>query len=112
MDTAESSVLLLGDFGLPLIVHHERATEANRTPDTGHRTLNSDSSSESRKPMAREAVQAQCPSMDSPSTTGSLTQKWLRQQAHPYPDRDRVYADIDAALTRFTTLRPKSDVYS
>ena len=42
----------------------------------------------------------------------SLTQKWLRDCAQPYPNPHRVYADIDAALARFTTLRPKSDVYS
>ncbi|EIW85218.1 UEV-domain-containing protein [Coniophora puteana RWD-64-598 SS2] len=42
----------------------------------------------------------------------SLTQKWLRQNVAPYPHKDRVYVDIDAALSRFTTLRPKSDVYT
>ncbi|KIM49155.1 hypothetical protein M413DRAFT_15322 [Hebeloma cylindrosporum] len=42
----------------------------------------------------------------------SLTQKWLRDCAQPYPNPHRVYADIDAALARFTTLRPKSDVYT
>ncbi|KAH7916050.1 UEV domain-containing protein [Hygrophoropsis aurantiaca] len=41
----------------------------------------------------------------------SLTQKWLRQNVNSYPQRDRVYIDIDAALARFSTLRPKSDVY-
>jgi ESCRT-I complex subunit TSG101 len=40
------------------------------------------------------------------------TQKWLRQNVHPYPQKDRVYADVDSALTRFPTLRPKLDVYS
>ncbi|KIJ69427.1 hypothetical protein HYDPIDRAFT_106038 [Hydnomerulius pinastri MD-312] len=42
----------------------------------------------------------------------SLTQKWLRQNVSSYPQKDRVYVDIDAALTRFTTLRPKADVYT
>ncbi|GLB34989.1 putative UEV-domain-containing protein [Lyophyllum shimeji] len=42
----------------------------------------------------------------------SLTQKWLRHNVQPYGQRDRVYADVDAALGRFSTLRPKSDVYT
>ena len=42
----------------------------------------------------------------------ALTQKWLRQNVQSYAQKDRVYADIDAALARFQTLRPKSDVYS
>ncbi|KAF9532944.1 UEV domain-containing protein [Crepidotus variabilis] len=42
----------------------------------------------------------------------SLTQKWLRQQVQPYPNANRVYADIDNVLLRFSTLRPKSDVYT
>ncbi|KII88560.1 hypothetical protein PLICRDRAFT_698920 [Plicaturopsis crispa FD-325 SS-3] len=41
----------------------------------------------------------------------SLTQKWLRQNVNSYPEKDRVFADIDAALGRYPTLRPKSDVY-
>ncbi|EGN92474.1 hypothetical protein SERLA73DRAFT_191143 [Serpula lacrymans var. lacrymans S7.3] len=45
-------------------------------------------------------------------STESLTQKWLRQNVHPYPQKDRVFVDIDAALTRYNTLRPKSDVYT
>jgi len=40
------------------------------------------------------------------------TRKWLLQNVHPYPHRDRVYADIDSLLSIFSTLRPKSDVYS
>lgn len=40
------------------------------------------------------------------------TQKWLRQNVNPYPQKDRVYADVDSALARFSTLRPKLDVYS
>ncbi|KAF5380843.1 hypothetical protein D9615_003922 [Tricholomella constricta] len=42
----------------------------------------------------------------------SLTQKWLRHNLQPYAQRDRVYCDIDSVLSRFPTLRPKSDVYS
>ncbi|KAM6500554.1 UEV domain containing protein [Amanita muscaria] len=42
----------------------------------------------------------------------SLTHKWLRQNVQPYQNKDRVYADIDAALARFSTLRPKTDVYT
>lgn len=42
----------------------------------------------------------------------SLTQRWLSDAAQPYPSRARVYADADAALARFPTLRPKADVYS
>lgn len=40
------------------------------------------------------------------------TRRWLRQNAASYEDRERVCADIDAALARFPALRPKSDVYS
>ncbi|KAH7889730.1 UEV domain-containing protein [Phlebopus sp. FC_14] len=42
----------------------------------------------------------------------SLTHKWLRQNVSSYPHRDRVFIDIDAALARFPTVRPKSDVYT
>ncbi|KAJ6596854.1 UEV domain-containing protein [Mycena vulgaris] len=42
----------------------------------------------------------------------SLTQKWLRENVAPYAAADRVFADIDAALARFPSLRPKSDVYT
>ncbi|KAJ7470729.1 UEV domain-containing protein [Mycena latifolia] len=42
----------------------------------------------------------------------SLTHKWLRENVLSYPARDRVFADIDAVLTRFPSLRPKSDVYT
>ncbi|KAF7970020.1 hypothetical protein HWV62_25396 [Athelia sp. TMB] len=44
--------------------------------------------------------------------TSALTQQWLRQSVQSYAHKDRVYADIDAALARFQTLRPKSDVYT
>ncbi|CAA7271732.1 unnamed protein product [Cyclocybe aegerita] len=48
-----------------------------------------------------------------PLTMGSsLTHKWLQQHVQPYPNAPRVYADIDAVLTRFPALRPKSDVYT
>ncbi|KAG5353944.1 hypothetical protein C0989_011432 [Termitomyces sp. Mn162] len=43
------------------------------------------------------------------SSAQSLTQKWLRHNAQPYPNPDRVYADIDLLLQRYSTLRPKSD---
>ncbi len=42
----------------------------------------------------------------------TLTQKWLRQNIQPYPSKERVYSDTDAALSRYPSLRPKSDVYS
>jgi hypothetical protein len=42
----------------------------------------------------------------------SLIQLWLRDKAASYTSADRVYADIDAALSRFVALRPKLDVYS
>ncbi|RXW24155.1 hypothetical protein EST38_g1722 [Candolleomyces aberdarensis] len=42
----------------------------------------------------------------------SLTQAWLRQNVQFYTSRDRVFADIDQALSRFPSLRPKSDVYT
>ncbi|KAJ2921907.1 hypothetical protein H1R20_g15191, partial [Candolleomyces eurysporus] len=42
----------------------------------------------------------------------SLTQAWLRQNVQFYASRDRVFADIDQTLSRFPSLRPKSDVYS
>ncbi|KAJ6630765.1 UEV domain-containing protein [Mycena sp. CBHHK59/15] len=42
----------------------------------------------------------------------SLTHKWLRQNLTSYAAPDRAFADIDAALARFPSLRPKSDVYT
>ncbi|KAF8212274.1 UEV domain-containing protein [Mycena galopus ATCC 62051] len=42
----------------------------------------------------------------------TLTQKWLRENVASYVAADRVFADIDAALARFPSLRPKSDVYT
>ncbi|KAJ7940674.1 Vps23 core domain-containing protein [Mycena leptocephala] len=42
----------------------------------------------------------------------TLTQKWLRENVVSYAAAERVFADIDAALTRFPSLRPKSDVYT
>lgn len=44
--------------------------------------------------------------------TESLTQRWLRQNVTSYVHKDRVFLDFDTALTRFSTLRPKSDVYT
>ncbi|KAG1853686.1 UEV domain-containing protein [Suillus subalutaceus] len=45
-------------------------------------------------------------------STESLTQRWLRQNVSSYTQKDRVLLDFDTALARFTTLRPKSDVYT
>jgi ESCRT-I complex subunit TSG101 len=42
----------------------------------------------------------------------SLTQKWLSKEATRYSSKDIVYADIDAALTAYPMLRPKTDIYS
>ncbi|OJA21592.1 hypothetical protein AZE42_01678 [Rhizopogon vesiculosus] len=42
----------------------------------------------------------------------SLTQRWLRQNVTSYPNKDRVFADFHTALSRFSSLRPKSDVYT
>ena len=42
----------------------------------------------------------------------TLTQKWLRQNIHPYQLPDVVYAHVDALLGRYPTIRPKTDVYS
>ena len=42
----------------------------------------------------------------------SLTQKWLRQNIQPYLHADRVFSDVDVTLARFSSLRPKTDVYS
>ncbi|KAJ7452462.1 UEV domain-containing protein [Mycena galericulata] len=42
----------------------------------------------------------------------SLTQKWLRENVASYGAAERVFADIDTALSRFPSLRPKSDVYT
>ncbi|EJD53040.1 UEV-domain-containing protein [Auricularia subglabra TFB-10046 SS5] len=44
--------------------------------------------------------------------TSTLTQQWLRQVAQPYPSKDRVYADVDAVLASYATLRPKTEVYT
>ncbi|KAH8099475.1 UEV domain-containing protein [Cristinia sonorae] len=42
----------------------------------------------------------------------SLTNKWLRQNIHLYTNKDTVFAHVDAALSRFTTIRPKTDIYT
>ncbi|TFK54922.1 UEV-domain-containing protein [Heliocybe sulcata] len=42
----------------------------------------------------------------------TLTQKWLRQNIQSYARGDRVYADVNAVLSRFPTIRPKTDVYT
>lgn len=42
----------------------------------------------------------------------TLTQKWLRQNILQYINRDRIFADVDSVLNRYSALRPKSDIYS
>jgi ESCRT-I complex subunit TSG101 len=39
-------------------------------------------------------------------------ERWLREHAGSYGERERVCADVGAALARFPSLRPKSDMYS
>jgi hypothetical protein len=46
------------------------------------------------------------------SSSETLTQKWLRQNIAAYNDGNRVFADVDATLSLYPTLRPKTDVYS
>ncbi|KAI0283138.1 UEV domain-containing protein [Russula aff. rugulosa BPL654] len=46
------------------------------------------------------------------SSFETLTQKWLRQNISAYNDGNRVFADIDATLSLYPTLRPKTDVYT
>lgn len=46
------------------------------------------------------------------SAAESPTIRWLRQNVGSYPNKDRIFLDAEAALARFATLRPKSDVYS
>ncbi|KAK7014894.1 UEV-domain-containing protein [Favolaschia claudopus] len=42
----------------------------------------------------------------------ALTQKWLRENVVSYDAAERVYADVDSALLKLPSLRPKSDVYT
>jgi hypothetical protein len=42
----------------------------------------------------------------------NLTQKWLRHNIATYDDRDRVFSDVDSTLSAYSTLRPKTDIYS
>ncbi|KAH6918619.1 UEV domain-containing protein [Coprinopsis sp. MPI-PUGE-AT-0042] len=42
----------------------------------------------------------------------SLTQKWLRQAVAVYPNKERAYLDVDTVLSRYPTLRPKTEVYT
>ena len=44
--------------------------------------------------------------------TSTVVQNWLRQNVQSYPRHERVYADGDAALSAYVTLRVKTDVYS
>ncbi|KAF8503348.1 UEV-domain-containing protein [Russula emetica] len=46
------------------------------------------------------------------SSSESLTQKWLRQNIAAYNDGNRVFADVDATLSLYPTLRPKTEVYT
>jgi len=65
-----------------------------------------------------ESIYDQMPHATVPATLSgtmsaeSLTQQWLRQNVSSYPHKDRLFLDIDTALARFPTIRPKSDVYS
>lgn len=47
-----------------------------------------------------------------PGRVGGSMERWLREQAGPYEERERVCVDVETALARFPALRPKSDVYS
>ncbi|CAL1704833.1 unnamed protein product [Somion occarium] len=42
----------------------------------------------------------------------SLTQKWLRQNIQAYVHKDTVYTHVDVLLSRYPTIRPKTDVYT
>ncbi|KDQ60859.1 hypothetical protein JAAARDRAFT_190995 [Jaapia argillacea MUCL 33604] len=42
----------------------------------------------------------------------TLTQKWLRQNLQSYPSSERLYADVNLVLSRYPTIRPKTDVYT
>ncbi|KAL6300171.1 UEV domain-containing protein [Sparassis latifolia] len=42
----------------------------------------------------------------------SLMHRWLRQNIQPYAHQDVVFPDVAAALARYPTLRPKTDVYT
>lgn len=42
----------------------------------------------------------------------SLTQRWLAKESARYPQKGRVYADVDVALVAHDKLRPKTDAYS
>ncbi|KAI0006231.1 UEV domain-containing protein [Russula compacta] len=46
------------------------------------------------------------------SSSESLTHKWLRQNVATYNDGNRVFADVDSTLSLYSTLRPKTDVYT
>jgi hypothetical protein len=46
------------------------------------------------------------------TATESLTQKWLQQAVQPYAFKDAVYTHVNTVLSRFNTIRPKTDVYS
>ncbi|KAF8258618.1 UEV domain-containing protein [Lactarius quietus] len=48
----------------------------------------------------------------SSSDSLNLTQKWLRHNIATYDDRDRVFSDVDSTLSTYSTLRPKTDIYT
>ena len=51
-------------------------------------------------------------SFPNPRMALSPTQIWLREHSRLYSEPHAVYADTDALLARFPTIRPKTDVYS
>ncbi|KAF8311247.1 UEV-domain-containing protein [Clavulina sp. PMI_390] len=46
------------------------------------------------------------------AATQTLTQKWLSKESGRYRGKDRVYADVDAALASYRSLKPKTDAYT
>ena len=44
--------------------------------------------------------------------TSIIVQNWLQEKVQSYPRHERVYADADAALSAYATLRVKTDSYS
>ncbi|PWN92851.1 UEV-domain-containing protein [Acaromyces ingoldii] len=41
-----------------------------------------------------------------------VVQRWLRSILDPYPEADRVYADVDRTLMAVSSLSPKTEVYT
>jgi ESCRT-I complex subunit TSG101 len=44
--------------------------------------------------------------------TSTLTKQWLRQNILAYHDRERLFADAINVLDRYSSLRPKTDVFT